>query len=111
MRTLMKVTMSDMYTANAAITSGKMQEIIQKITFLISPQCQFFYSENGFRAMLFAFDMKNASMIPQISEPIFLGLNAKVEFYPCMDPSDLALGLGQVQKSLKENAGVNTNLS
>lgn len=100
MHTLLKVTMTDMVAANAAIQEGRFQKIIQQLTNTIKPESTFFYSENGFRAALFTFDMKDASLIPQIAEPLFSGLNARVEFFPAMDMNELTQGLAEWHKQM-----------
>lgn len=93
MHTLLRVTMTDMISANAAINEGRLEKIIQQVSKTISPESTFFYSENGYRAALMVFDLKDSSLIPQIAEPFFLGLNAKVEFLPAMNVEELSKGL------------------
>ncbi|MFL5786263.1 MAG: hypothetical protein ACJ76H_16710, partial [Bacteriovoracaceae bacterium] len=103
MHTLLKVTMTDVQTANTALTSGEFQKILKQVTDLIKPESSFFYSEQGCRAALFIFNMRDVSMIPQIAEPLFIGLNAKVEFIPAMDASELTKGLQVIQKEAPSN--------
>jgi hypothetical protein len=43
-------------------------------------------------AMLF-FDMHDASDLPVIAEPLFMGLNAEIEVQPAMNLEDLKKGL------------------
>ena len=93
MHTLLKVTMNDVEAANAAITGGKLQKIIQQVSKTISPETTFFTSEQGYRTGIFIFDLKDASLIPLIAEPFFTELNAKVEFFPGMDINELGRGL------------------
>jgi hypothetical protein len=98
MHTLMKVTMDDMAAANQAITSGRLPRIFQNTTQLIKPETSFFTAENGYRTAIFIFDMKDASKIPMICEPFFTELNARVEFFPGMDVSEMEKGLGEWNK-------------
>lgn len=85
--------MTDCEAANSAISEGRLQAIFQKVSSIIKPETSFFYSEQGYRAGLFIFDMKDVSQIPQIAEPFFNELNAKVEFFPAMNQQELARGL------------------
>jgi hypothetical protein len=85
--------MTDLPKANAAITDGRLQQIFEHVSKTISPESTFFYSENGHRAALMVFEMKDSSLIPLIAEPFFHELNAKVEFFPAMDVSELSKGL------------------
>jgi hypothetical protein len=39
------------------------------------------------------FDMKGASEIPAIAEPLFAGLNARLQLLPVMNADDLKKGL------------------
>jgi hypothetical protein len=93
MHTLLKVTMKDMEAANSAISEGRLQKIIQQVSKIISPETSFFTAENGYRTGIFIFDLKDASIIPMIAEPFFTELNAKVEFFPGMDVTELGRGL------------------
>lgn len=89
--------------ANEAIQGGKLQSVIKEVSSLIKPECSFFYSDDGYRAGIFVFDLKDVSMIPQIAEPFFMHLNAKVEFLPGMDPKELSLGLESMQKRMESS--------
>lgn len=93
MHTILRVTMTDVSAANAAIDDGRLEKIFQMITKKIHPESSFFYSDQGYRTALYIFDMKDASQIPQIVEPFFTGLNAKVELFPAMNADELNRGL------------------
>lgn len=99
MHTLLKVTMCDVGAANEAISEGKLQKIVEKTSKLIAAEASFFYAENGYRTALFVFDLKDSSMIPSISEPFFMELNAKIEFFPAMDTSEMVRGLDTWKKN------------
>jgi hypothetical protein len=47
--------------------------------------------------MLVVFDMTASSDMPRIAEPLFLGLNAAVDFMPCMNAEDLKGGLSAIK--------------
>ncbi|WP_460571973.1 DUF3303 family protein [Flaviaesturariibacter terrae] len=92
MRTLLKVSM-DINAGNAAIADGSLQGIIEQTIERLQPECSFFYSEHGNRACFMVFDLKDASDIPAIAEPLFTHLQARVEFCPVMNHADLQKGL------------------
>jgi len=50
------------------------------------------------------FDMKDASEIPGITEPLFAGLNARLQLLPVMNADDLKKGL-DVVSDLREPRG------
>ena len=93
MHTLLKVVMNDVPTANAAIADGRLEKIFQSVSKIISPEHSYFYSDQGYRCALMIFDMKDSSQIPQIAEPFFNELNAKVEIIPTMNAHELNIGL------------------
>jgi len=49
------------------------------------------------RTGLIFFDLPHASDIPRIAEPLFMGLDAALEFSPVMNADDLKAGLGKVK--------------
>ncbi len=53
-------------------------------------------AEHGERAGMIFFDMADPSQIPQIAEPLFLNLDAAVEFVPVMNADDLREALSKV---------------
>jgi hypothetical protein len=40
--------------------------------------------------------MTASSDMPRIAEPLFMGLNASIEFMPCMNADDLGTGLSKI---------------
>ena len=107
MHTLLKVTMNDMDAANAAISEGRLQKIIQQVSKTIAPETSFFTAEQGYRTGIFIFDLKDASLIPSIAEPFFTELNAKVEFFPGMDFNELGRGLENWNKQAPTYSSLN----
>jgi hypothetical protein len=51
---------------------------------------------DGKRTMIAVFDLKSASDMPRIAEPIFMGVNGSVQLYPCMNADDLKAGLAML---------------
>jgi len=92
MRTLMRVSM-ETTSANAAVNDGSLATIMQTTLEALKPEAAYFCAEDGRRTALIVFDLKNTSDIPSIAEPLFMGMNAKVDFTPCMNADDLRVGL------------------
>lgn len=92
MRTMLRVQMS-VEKGNQAIQSGKLPQVMSGIMGELKPEAAYFYPENGKRACLMVFDMKDASQIPVIAERFFHELNAEVTLTPVMNAEDLKKGL------------------
>ena len=92
MRTLLKISI-DINAGNKAIIDGSLRKIIQNLKAAIKPESDYYLTENGCRSAYLFFELKDASDIPFIAEPLFLQLNAKVEFFPAMNGTDLQRGL------------------
>lgn len=93
MRSLLRVTMTDVKATNQAIKTDRFVPLFQKISDAIKPETTVFYSDHGNRAALFLFDMKESSMLSQIAEPFITELNAKVEIIPAMNAEELRTGI------------------
>jgi hypothetical protein len=77
MRTLMKVQLPT-DAGNRAIKDGTLPDIIRKTLETIQAEAAYFTAMDGHRTMIAVFDLKAASDIPQIAEPLFMGLNALI---------------------------------
>ncbi|MCX5229999.1 hypothetical protein ABZY16_21705 [Streptomyces sp. NPDC006553] len=95
MRMLLKVQM-DTPASNEAIRAGTLRTIMEETLREIRPEAAYFTVENGCRTGYLFFDMADPSLMPKISEPFFLKLNAKVHYSPVMNPEDLAKGLDAI---------------
>ena len=101
MRTLLRIT-ADINAANHAVSEGTLPVVLKQTMNKIKPEVSYFYSDNGQRSMLMVFDLKDPSQIPAIAEPLFLRLNAKVEFIPVMNADELDTGLKAAMKEQYE---------
>lgn len=99
MRMMMRVTMP-VETANKAIKDGSLPKIIKKTMDEIKPEAAYFTAENGKRTGYFFFEMKDSSQIPVIAEPLFMGLNAELDWLPVMNPADISVGLEKAMKNI-----------
>jgi len=95
MRTLLKVTIP-VEAGNQAVTSGRVGEILQQTLATLQPEAFYGVPLDGKRTVLIIFDLTDPSQIVTISEPLFQGLNAQLEFYPAMNQEDLLKGLSQL---------------
>ena len=78
---------------NDAIQQGKLPQVLGQTLDRLKPEAAYFFPEEGRRAALFVFDLKDPSEIPGILEPLFVGFNAAVELTPVMNLEDLQKGL------------------
>ena len=81
---------------NDAIKDGSLMEIIESILRDLDPEAAYFFAEDGKRSGTIVFDMTDPSQIPQIAEPLFMSVNAAVEFLPVMNADDLRRALTNV---------------
>lgn len=98
MRTMMKVSIP-VEAGNAAISSGKLGEIMGSLMESLHPEAVYCVAENGQRATYVIFDLKEPAQIPVVAEPLFMALNANIVFSPCMTLDDVQAGLAQLPKA------------
>ena len=99
MRTMLKVTIP-VEAGNRAIKDGTLGKIIEATIAKLKPEASYFVADEGIRSAMFFFDMKDSSEIPVIAEPLFVKLDAKVEFYPAMNGADLQKGLAAAMQAM-----------
>jgi hypothetical protein len=96
MRTLMKLEIP-IEAGNKAQLSGAIEETLRKTLADLKPEAAYFFPENGMRGGIIVFDLKSTSDMPVIAEPLFMRLNAKVQFFPVMNADDLREGINKVK--------------
>ena len=62
---------------------------MQKILADAKPEAAYFGDRDGKRGGILVVNMDDASKVPSLAEPWFLGFNAHVEFSVVMTPEDL----------------------
>lgn len=92
MRMMMKVQVP-VEIGNEAIKTGALPKVIEETLARIKPEAAYFTTMDGERTMIAVFDMKSSSEMPPIAEPLFMALEAAVDFMPCMNAEDLKGGL------------------
>ena len=88
MRMMLKIVIPT-ETGNHAIKDGSLQKSFETIMGKLKPEAAYFLPEHGLRSAMMIFDMKDASEIPAIAEPLFAGLNARIQLLPVMNADDL----------------------
>lgn len=78
---------------NNTIKDGSLAKIREVTMTKLKPEAAYFVAQDGLRSAMIFFDMKDASDIPGIVEPLFIGFNAEVELLPAMNAEDLKKGL------------------
>ena len=59
------------------------------------PEAAYFFEAGGDRVCAFVVDMQTPDQMPDIGEPLFIGMGAKVEFHPAMNLEDLKKGISR----------------
>jgi len=102
MRFLLKAKMVNNDKLNAKMRDGSFGRTLESIVSELKPEATYFYAEDGFRTSLFVVDMKEASDIPRLAEPLFAALGAQVELFPVMLPQDLAKAQPAIEAAAKK---------
>lgn len=95
MRTMLRWTVP-VERGNEAIENGAIAETIETLMRELEPEAAYFFAEAGERSGMMVFDMTDSAQIPQIAEPLFMRLDAAVEFIPVMNADDLRRALASV---------------
>ena len=98
MRMMLKVTIP-VEAGNKAIKDGTLPRTMQSTIDRLKPEAAYFLAEEGKRTALFFFNMQDASQIPVIAEPLFMGMHASLTMLPVMNADDLQKGLAEAAKN------------
>jgi hypothetical protein len=74
---------------NAAMKDGRFMPVFQSILEDLQPEAAYLAEIEGARGGYFVVNMDDASQIPSIFEPLFLGLGATVQIHPVFTPDDM----------------------
>ena len=80
--------------------NGSLHKIFEAPMSKLKPEAAYFVAENGLRSAMMFFDRKDASEIPVIAEPLFAGLNARLQLLPVMNADDLKKGLDIAKQAM-----------
>jgi hypothetical protein len=78
-----------MEEGNALVREGKLGDVLQYILEDLKPEAAYFADIEGARGGYLVVNVDDASQIPAIAEPIFLGLGATVQIHPVFTPEDM----------------------
>ncbi len=81
---------------NETIKDGSLAKTIEEMMEKLQPEAAYFWPEQGERGGMLVFDMADPSQIPIIAEPLFMNLDAAVEFLPVMNADDLRKAIAAV---------------
>jgi hypothetical protein len=68
----------------------------------LNPEVAYFTDMDGARGSYLVINMDDASQIPSVAEPLFLGLGATIELQAVMTPEDLAKGAPAIEQAAQK---------
>jgi hypothetical protein len=74
---------------NALAKEGRLGQTVQSIVEELNPEAAYFTDMDGTRGGYLVINMDDASQIPAIAEPLFLGMGATVQIHPVFTPDDM----------------------
>ena len=74
---------------NAAMKDGRFMPAFRSVLEELQPEAAYFGPIEGARGGYLVVNMDDASQIPAIAEPLFLGLGATVQITPVFTPDDM----------------------
>jgi len=96
MRTLVKVQVPTP-RGNKAVVEQTIGKVIGDFMERAKPEAAYFGAESGQRTAYFVIDLKQSSDLPPLLEPVFIALDASIEFTPIMNLDELKQGLSQLR--------------
>ncbi len=81
---------------NETIKDGSLAKTIEEMMEKLQPEAAYFWPEQGERGGMLVFDMADPRQIPIIAEPLFVNLDAAVEFLPVMNADVLRKAIAAV---------------
>ena len=87
------------------IKEGRIGETMESILEELRPEAAYFTDVEGTRGGFLVVDMDDASRIPAVTEPLFLGVGATVHMQPAMTPEDLRGAAGEALQEMAQKYG------
>jgi hypothetical protein len=95
MRTMARISMPA-GPGSRAISDGTVGKLIGDLTERWQPEAMYFTATDGQRTVYLVFDLADTADIPPFAEPLFSGIEAKVDLWPVMNIEDLQRGLSRL---------------
>jgi hypothetical protein len=89
-----------MEEGNALVKDGRIGPTLESILDDLKPEAAYFAEIEGARGGYLVVHVDDASQIPAIVEPLYLGLGATVQIHPVFTPEDM----GRVTDTLEQVA-------
>jgi hypothetical protein len=87
---------------NELAKAGSRGSTIQSIMEELKPEAVYFSDIEGARGGYIVVSMDDASQIPAIAEPLFLGLGATIQVHPVMTPEDLGKATPAIEQAAQK---------
>jgi hypothetical protein len=81
---------------------GKLSSTIQAVLESIKPEAAYFGAKDGKRTAFLIVDLPDASYIPAVAEPLFLAVDADIDFMPVMVVEDLMKATPAIEAAVKK---------
>jgi hypothetical protein len=86
----------DTEATNRAIKDGSLPKAMESTLNQLHAEAAYFTTREGQRTAYIVFDLQETAQIPQVAEPFFMSMNAKIDLSPVMNADDLQEGLGRL---------------
>lgn len=101
MRMMLRITVP-IEKGNETFKDGSLGRTMESVMKKLKPEAAYFGTmAEGKRGGLMFFDLSEPSQIVEIAEPLFLNLDAAVEFVPVMNADDLMKGMAKAAAKKK----------
>jgi Domain of unknown function (DUF3303) len=87
---------------NELAKAGTLGSTIQSVMEELRPEAAYFTDIDGCRGGYIVVNMDDASQIPALAEPLFLGLGAAIQVHPVMTAEDLAKAAPAIEQAARK---------
>jgi hypothetical protein len=85
--------------------AGRLDSTIQSIMEELKPEAAYFSDIEGGRVGYIVVNMDDASQIPAVAEPLFLGLGAAIQVHRVMTPEELGQATPAIEQASQKKYG------
>ena len=89
-------------SGNRLLRDGQLGQLLESILSDVKPEAAYFSDIDGARGGYLVVNIDDASQIPAVAEPLFLGVGATVEFHPVMTVQDLTSAMGALEQAAQK---------